>query len=105
MSALGRSIHVRGKGCAHDHDRFAHRDPSIAATGSRARRTRWPLRERSDQLRKPRFEVVKRPMLGNTSGMSAALTPYQEARVAAYCSTEAVGIQRPRLSVSLGPPS
>jgi hypothetical protein len=28
MNALGRSIHVRGKGCAHDHDRFAHRDPS-----------------------------------------------------------------------------
>src|SRR5688500_19202616 len=28
MDALGRSIHVRGKGCAHDHDRFARRDPS-----------------------------------------------------------------------------
>ena len=35
--------------------------------------------------------------------MSAGDTPYQEASVAAYCSTDAVGIQRPRLSVSLGP--
>ena len=35
--------------------------------------------------------------------MSAGATPYHEASVAAYCSTEAVGIQRPRLSVSLGP--
>ena len=53
----------------------------------------------------PRSDVVKRPMFGNTIGRSAAATPYHDASVAAYCSTDAVGIQRPRLSVSLGPPS
>ena len=42
-------------------------------------------------------------MFGKTSGRSAALTPYHDASVAAYCSTDAVGIQRPRLSVSFGP--
>ena len=41
-------------------------------------------------------------MFGNTTGMSAGPTPYHDASVAAYCSTDAVGIQRPRLSVSLG---
>ena len=51
----------------------------------------------------PRFDVWNLPMFGNTMGMSAALTPYHDASVAAYCSTDAVGIQRPRLSVSLGP--
>ena len=55
------------------------------------------------QLINPRFEVSNRPMLGNTIGKSAAATPYHDASVAAYCSTEAVGIHRPLLSVSLGP--
>ena len=53
----------------------------------------------------PRVGVLNRPMLGKTIGRSDALTPYQDASVAAYCSTDAVGIQRPRLSVSDGPPS
>src|SRR6185503_9806610 len=57
----------------------------------------------------PRFEVAKRPIRGNTAGKSALDKPYQFARVAAYCSTEVVGIQRPRgfdpPSVSSGPPS
>ena len=52
---------------------------------------------------KPRSDVANLPMFGNTSGTSDLATPYHEARVAAYCSTDAVGIQRPRLSVSLGP--
>jgi len=51
----------------------------------------------------PRSLTGKRPMFGNTTGMSAGPTPYHDDSVAAYCSTEAVGIQRPRLSVSLGP--
>src|SRR5581483_8837787 len=46
MNALGRSIHVRGKGCAHDHDRFAQRDPSssfsLVRTQARERGARMP---------------------------------------------------------------
>src|SRR5450755_1273816 len=37
-------------------------------------------------------------------GRSAAATPNQEASVAAYWSTDVVGIQRPLLPVSSGPP-
>jgi hypothetical protein len=48
MDALGRSIHVRGKGCAHDHDRFAHRDPSssfsLVRTQARERGSACPAR-------------------------------------------------------------
>ena len=48
MNALGRSIHVRGKGCAHDHDRFAHRDPSssfsLVRTQARERGSACPAR-------------------------------------------------------------
>jgi hypothetical protein len=57
----------------------------------------------SGQLINPKFEASNRPMLGKTIGRSAAATPYHDASVAAYCSTEAVGIHRPLLSVSLGP--
>ncbi len=55
------------------------------------------------------FAVGKRPISGKTAGRSPGESPYQEASVAAYCSTEVVGIQRPRglepPSVSSGPPS
>jgi hypothetical protein len=48
MNALGRSIHVRGKGCAHDHDRFADRDPSssfsLVRTQARERGSACPAR-------------------------------------------------------------
>jgi len=48
MNALGRSIHVRGKGCAYDHDRFAHRDPSssfsLVRTQARERGSACPAR-------------------------------------------------------------
>jgi hypothetical protein len=48
IDALGRSIHVRGKGCAHDHDRFAHRDPSssfsLVRTQARERGSACPAR-------------------------------------------------------------
>src|SRR5687768_7637508 len=58
--------------------------------------------------KKPRSEVEKRLIRGNTADKSAVDKPYHVARVAAYCSTEVVGIQRPRgfdpPSVSSGPP-
>jgi hypothetical protein len=48
INALGRSIHVRGKGCAYDHDRFAHRDPSssfsLVRTQARERGSACPAR-------------------------------------------------------------
>jgi hypothetical protein len=55
---------------------------------------------------KPRFVVAKLPMSGKTVGRSSAGTPNQVARVAPSCSTELVGIQRPRSSgvMSSGPP-
>ena len=51
---------------------------------------------------------ANRPINGNTADKSTGASPYHVASVAAYCSTEVVGIQRPRgfdpLSVSFGPP-
>jgi hypothetical protein len=44
-------------------------------------------------------------MFGNTVARSALATPNQRASVAPYWSTAVVGIQRPRTSASLGPPS
>ena len=44
------------------------------------------------QIKNPRLLVAKFPISGKTVGMSVALTPYHEASVAAYWSTEAVGI-------------
>jgi hypothetical protein len=38
---------------------------------------------------KPRVDVWNLPMFGKTIGMSAALTPYNDAIVSAYCSTDA----------------
>src|SRR4029453_4437372 len=61
---------------------------------------RGPGHER--QLMKPRSRAAKLTTFGRISGISAALTPIQEARVAAYCSTEVVGISRP-LPASVGP--
>src|SRR5437588_9172245 len=60
----------------------------------------WP----PPHIRKPRFNGEKLPSRGKTAGKSLAERPYQLARVAAYWSTEVVGIQRPRVSVSFGPP-
>src|SRR5262249_61763546 len=61
------------------------------------------------KARNPRFGVAKRSINGNTAKRSAGDKPYQVASVAAYCSTDVVGIQRPRgfdpPSVSSGPPS
>jgi hypothetical protein len=51
---------------------------------------------------KPRSDVAKRPMFGNTVAISESLTPNQRARVAEYWSTDVVGIHRPVL-VSFGP--
>ena len=43
---------------------------------------------------KPRFGFAKRPMFGNTTGRSVALTPNHVASVALYSSTLVVGIHR-----------
>lgn len=47
-------------------------------------------------------------MSGKTAVKSAEDIPYHDAKVAPYCSTDVVGIQRPRgfvpESVSFGPP-
>ncbi|MFM8445304.1 MAG: hypothetical protein ACKN9W_18445, partial [Methylococcus sp.] len=42
----------------------------------------------------PRFCTGKRLKCGKRSGRTLSLTPNQRARVAAYCSTEVVGISR-----------
>src|SRR6185436_17667448 len=53
--------------------------------------------------------LAKRPIKGKTAVRSVEDKPYHVASVAAYCSTEVVGIQRPRglepPSVSSGPPN
>ena len=48
---------------------------------------------------------MKLPISGKTVATSAGASPNHVASVAAYCSTAHVGIQRPRVSVSSGPPS
>ncbi|MEA2693992.1 MAG: hypothetical protein QOJ16_3379 [Acidobacteriota bacterium] len=53
----------------------------------------------------PKSGLLKRLKLGNTVAMSVEVTPNQRARVALYSSTEVVGIQRPWLPESSGPPS
>ena len=45
---------------------------------------------------KPRFGVENLSISGNTAARSALDKPYHNASVAAYCSTDVVGIQRPR---------
>jgi hypothetical protein len=72
---------------------------------NRANPSRSERARRTTHIRKPRFGVVNRDNRGNTTGKSPEASPYQVASVAAYCSTDDVGIQRPRVSVSLGPPS
>ena len=56
---------------------------------------------------KPRFVFGKFGIFGNTADRLASGNPYQRASVAAYCSTEVVGIHLPRapvpLSASSGP--
>ena len=42
-------------------------------------------------------------MLGKTAGICAALTPNQEASVAAYCTLLVEGTQRPFVPESSGP--
>src|SRR5688572_2853633 len=54
----------------------------------------------------PRLVIGKFGMFGNTYGTSAVSNPNHVAIVPAYCSTEVVGIQRPRalpVSASSGP--
>gem|GEM_PF-6039006 len=53
-----------------------------------------------NQTTKPRFWVGNLLKLGNTFGISLGARPYQADKVAAYCSIEVVGIQRPRLPPS-----
>ena len=48
--------------------------------------------------------LVKFVIFGNTVGKSASGKPYQRESVAAYCSTDVVGIQRPRAPVPLESP-
>src|SRR5436305_3838381 len=50
----------------------------------------------------PKSGVPNRPRFGSTTGRSLCATPNHRARVAAYSSTEVVGIQRPS-PASLGP--
>ena len=54
--------------------------------------------------RKPSVGVVKLPMLGKMEGKLAVGTPNHFASVPPYWSTDVVGIQRPLLPASLGPP-
>jgi hypothetical protein len=49
----------------------------------------------------PKFGALKAPRLGKTSPMSLADTPNQRAKVAAYWSTEVVGMVRPEPTSSL----
>src|SRR6476646_11718565 len=49
--------------------------------------------------------IVKFARFGKIVGKSAVGTPNQLARVAAYWSSDVVGIQRPWLVASSGPPS
>ena len=72
---------------------------------NRANPSRSERAREANHIRKPRLGTVNRDNSGNTTGKSPVGSPYQVASVAAYCSTEDVGIQRPRVSVSLGPPS
>jgi hypothetical protein len=72
---------------------------------NRANPSRSEHARRTNHIRKPRFGSVNRDSSGNTTDKSPVGSPYQVASVAAYCSTDDVGIQRPRVSVSLGPPS
>jgi hypothetical protein len=55
--------------------------------------------------RKVNVFVVKLARLGKIPGRFAAGTPNHDASVAPYWSSAVVGIQRPLLATSLGPPS
>ena len=52
----------------------------------------------------PRSAVSKWPMFGKTVATSLAGSPYHGASVAAYWSTEVVGMNRPWFPESSGPP-
>lgn len=54
-------------------------------------------------MRKPRFDVAKRPMFGKTDGSARESRPNHWASVAPYWSTDVVGIQRPSFEESSGP--
>ena len=49
----------------------------------------------------PRFDDAKLPIFGNTVARFASGKPYQRASVAAYCSTDVAGTQRPRAPLPL----
>jgi hypothetical protein len=59
----------------------------------------------SPQPRNPSFAAEKFARFGNTPASALSGIPNQEASVAPYWSTAVVGIQRPRVSASLGPES
>jgi len=54
-------------------------------------------------IMKPRSIVGKFPAFGNAIGMSASGRPNHFDNVAAYCSTDVDGMNRPRVSASSGP--
>jgi hypothetical protein len=51
----------------------------------------------------PRLVVAKLPILGKMVDICVALTPNQEARVAAYCTLPVEGTQRPLVPEKSGP--
>src|SRR5208282_1575870 len=56
------------------------------------------------QPRKVSVGVEKLPILGKIDGKLAGITPNHWARVPPYWSTDVVGIHRPLLPASFGPP-
>ena len=61
--------------------------------------TCFGLRNRNNQDMKPRLSELKFRRFGNAALSSPASSPNQRPSVAAYCSTDVVGIKRPRVSV------
>src|SRR5580698_7715855 len=77
----------------------------ISCTGRR-RWVRFVIFEiRLAYPRKPMLDVGKFPKFGKTVANALDGIPNHEHSVAPYWSIDVVGIQRPRVSVSFGPPS
>jgi hypothetical protein len=66
-----------------------------------------PAQQLEPGVRNPSGPAGKLAMFGKTAGRSSAETPNQRASVEPYCSTEVVGIQRPRsyCETSSAPPT
>jgi hypothetical protein len=102
---LGRKLSRVGAAATHRLREGRRRHGKGQRQRNRANPSRSERARQTNHIRKPRFGTVNRDNSGNTTGKSPVGSPYQVASVAAYCSTDDVGIQRPRVSVSLGPPS